>query len=60
LTGKRPSKRQMEMIQLHLTGCLSLEELMAALNEVGKNEGLSSLGEALSTGSDRAELCPDL
>jgi len=50
----------MEMIQLHLTGCLSLEELMAALNEVGKNEGLSSLGEALSTGSDRAELCPDL
>jgi hypothetical protein len=31
LTGKRPSKRQMEMIQLHLTGYLSLDELMAAL-----------------------------
>ncbi|MFT6239436.1 MAG: hypothetical protein ACI9NQ_000817 [Paracoccaceae bacterium] len=31
LTGKRPSKRQIEMIQLHLTGYLSLDELMAAL-----------------------------
>jgi hypothetical protein len=31
LTGKRPSKRQMEMIQFHLAGYLSLEELIAAL-----------------------------
>jgi hypothetical protein len=31
LTGKRPSKRQMEMIQFHLTGYLSLDELIAAL-----------------------------
>jgi hypothetical protein len=31
VTGKRPSKRQMEMIQFHLAGYLSLDELIAAL-----------------------------
>ena len=31
LTGKRPTKRQMEMIQFHLAGYLSLDELIAAL-----------------------------
>jgi hypothetical protein len=31
LTGKRPSKRQMQMIQFHLAGYLSLDELIAAL-----------------------------
>ena len=30
-TGKRPSKRQMEMIQLHLMGFIELDELMGVL-----------------------------
>jgi hypothetical protein len=31
ITGKRPSKRQMEMIQLHLMGFIELDELMGVL-----------------------------
>lgn len=38
LTGKRPTKRQMEMIQFHLLGYIGLEELIKALG-IEKTEG---------------------